>query len=61
MAGDDLRVGQLQDRALQKAAQALQAGIRVPTVPQQQGQEKKSKEIQIQVLLISLLIPKLKT
>jgi hypothetical protein len=39
----------------------LQAGIRVPTVPQQQGQEKKSKEIQIQVLLISLLIPKLKT
>jgi hypothetical protein len=61
VAGDDLRVGQLQDRALQKAAQALQTGIRVPTVSQQQGQAKKSKEIQIQVLLISLLIPKLKT
>ena len=49
VAGDDLCVGQLQDGAVQKAAKALQTGLRLPTVSQQQRQAKKSQEIQISV------------
>ena len=54
VAGDHLRVGQLQDGALQEASEALQAGIRLPPIPQQQRQTQKSKEIQIQVKKVTL-------
>ena len=49
VVGHDLRPGQLQDGALQEAAQTLPARLRVPAVPQQQGQAEKSQEVQIQV------------
>ena len=49
VAGDNLRPGQLQDGAVQKTSKVMQTRLCMPTVPQQQGQEKKSQKVQVQV------------
>lgn len=45
MAGHELRVKQLQDRAVQETTAAVPAGLRLSAVSQQQGQTAQPTEI----------------
>uniref|UniRef100_A0A8D8E817 (northern house mosquito) hypothetical protein n=1 Tax=Culex pipiens TaxID=7175 RepID=A0A8D8E817_CULPI len=49
VAGHKLRAGQLQDGTVQAATAVVPPGLRLPAVPQQQGQAAQPAQVQVQI------------